>query len=274
MIAAVCVQSFIGDVMKKFLGSLLTLATLVSCNGGSGSGTTSGPTTGPTTPSIPTHNELAASFVQQLNLDAEFDVELVKSTTEQLDFIVIYDPLTESYDAIDIFSYDPNLDNAVDFYFDYIADNYFDLEFLPAFTENGVYFEDAYRDYDTGLIFEKTVASSKDLAKITAIKEALEIQKTAEFFSSEFGLSLNRGKEIAGLKAHWKKASKKGMTTSEVDNFSSELLGFSLTSGISAYSKAMNGDTSSLDSLVKQSAVVNGISPEHATRLMTKVFGL
>ena len=64
------------------------------------------------------------------------------------------------------------------------------------------------------------------------------------------------------------------MTAAEVDNFSTELLGFSLTSGINAYSEAAAGDSGSLDALVEQSASVNGITPEHASQLMTKVFGL
>ena len=64
------------------------------------------------------------------------------------------------------------------------------------------------------------------------------------------------------------------MTTSEVDAFSTELLGFSLTSGIEAYKASVDGDKSQVETLVEQAAQVNGITPEHATKLMTKVFGL
>lgn len=277
--------------MKTLLMSLLTLSALVSCNGGNGGGSPAGPTT----PSL-NHNELAKKFVQELNLDAEFSVDLVKKSTLQSDFVVIYDPLTDSYDAIDIQNYDPNYDNAADFYFANSALNYFDLDVLPghyetdydyeivAYDEYGdaiydyvavqTYVPTRYQDYATGITFEKVQASTKDIAKMVAIQEAAQISKSAEFLSSEFGLSLNRGKELAGLKAHWKKASKKGMTASEVDSFSTELLGFSLTSGISALNSAASGDTSSLNALVEQSASVNGITPEHASQLMTKVFGL
>ena len=121
------------------------------------------------------------------------------------------------------------------------------------------------------MTFEKVSGSTKDIAKMVALKEAAEVAKSAEFLSSEFGLSLSRGKELASLKAHWKKASVKGMTKSEVDAFSTELLGFSLTSGIEAVT---NGDSQSLEALVNTSASINGITPEHATQLMTKVFGL
>lgn len=267
------------------------LAVLAACNGGNGGGSPAGPTV----PEL-NHNELAVKFVQELNLDAEFNVTLAKKSTLQEDFIVIYDPYTDSYDAIDIQNYNPNYDNAADFYFANSARNFFDLDVIPGhYTtdwEYGVVYYDydgypvydyylvdvwvptRYRDRATGITFEKTSASSKDLAKVVAIKEAAELQKSAEFLSSEFGLSLDRGKELAGLKAHWKKASKKGMTTSEVDAFSTELLGFSLTSGIEAYKASVDGDKSQVETLVEQAAQVNGITPEHATKLMTKVFGL
>ena len=283
-------KNFKGKLMKKLLLFSL-LAILAACNGGNGGGSPGGPTT----PEL-NHNELAVKFVQELNLDAEFSVTLAKKSTLQSDFIVIYDPLTDSYDAIDIQSYNPNFDNAADFYFANSARNYFDLDILPGHYETDfrygvigydydgypiygyepyqIYIPTRYRDRATGITFEKVTASAKDLAKMVAIKEAAEIQKSAEFLSSEFGLSLNRGKELAGLKAHWKKASKKGMTTSEVDSFSTELLGFSLTSGIEAYNASVDGDESQVETLVNQAAEVNGITPEHASKLMTKVFGL
>lgn len=277
--------------MKKLL-LLSLLAVLAACNGG---GNGSGSPAGPSVPSL-NHNELAAKFVQELNLDAEFNVSLAKRSTLQEDFIVIFDPYTNSYDAIDIQNYNPNFDNAADFYFANSARNFFDLDVIPGYYDieyrytivgydwDGypvygyqpyqIYIPTRYRDYATGITFEKVEASTKDLAKMVAIKEAAELQKSAEFLSSEFGLSLNRGKELAGLKAHWKKSSKKGMTTSEIDAFSTELLGFSLTSGIDAYNASTNGDESQVETLVEQAAAVNGITPEHASKLMTKVFGL
>lgn len=277
--------------MKSLLMSLLTLTALVSCNGGNGGGSPAGATT----PAL-THNELAQKFVQQLNLDAEFSVDLVKKSTLQSDFIVIYDPLTDSYDAIDIEHYNPNLDNAVDYYFNNSNHNFFDLDVLPGHYETEYEYEivdydeygDAiydyvayetyiptrYRDRASGITFEKVQASTKDVAKMVALKEAASISKSAEFLSSEFGLSLDRGKEIATLTTHWKKASKKGMTASEIDAFSTELLGFSLSQGVDAYNSSVQGDATSLEQLVEQSALVNGITPEHAENLMTKVFGL
>lgn len=283
--------------MKTLLMSLLTLSALVSCNGGGNGGGSPATTTGNGTvaPAL-SHNELAQVFVQELNLDVDFDVDLVKDSTLQTDFIVIYDPFLDSYDAIDIQTYNPAIDNAADFYFDNSALNYFDLGIIPAgyeidieyvivgyddigdavygYEEVETYVPTRYEHFETGVIFEKVQASSKDLAKMVALKEVAQIQKSATFLSSEFGLSLERGKELAKLQAHFKKVSKKGMTNAEVDLFSTELLGFSLSDGVSAYNASQSGDSSSLTNLLDQSAAVNGITPEHATKLMTKVFGL
>ncbi len=276
--------------MKKVLSSTAILLSLVACNGGGGNGGGSNVGGGYT------HNQLAVKFVQELNLDAEFDVELVKQSTLQDDYIVIYDPLYDSYDAINIESYDPGYDNAADYYFDYSASSYYDLDIIPGhyeleydygivgYDEYGYavygydYFEvwipTRYQDYYTGITFEKTAATPKDLAKVAALKEVAEINKTAEFLSSQFGLSLDRGKDVAKLAQNWKKASKKGMTDSELDAFSTELLGFSISAGKVAAESALEGDSASLESLVNQAAETNGITPEHASKLMTKMFGL
>jgi hypothetical protein len=272
--------------MKKLLSSSLLLLSLVACNsGGNGNGT-----------ATLTHNQLAEKFVQNLNLDAEFDVTLSKKSTLEENFVVIYDPYTDSYDAINIDNYDPTIDNAADYYFNNSGRAFFDLDVIPGHYETdysyGVVGYDAdgyaiygyepydvwvptrYRDRHSGFVFEKTAATPKDLAKVSAIKEIASLTKSAQFLSSEFGLSLSRGKEVARLAAHWKKASKKGMSSAEQDSFSTELLGFSITAGKQAAKDAMEGNVKGLEALVKDAASKNSITPEHATQLMTKMFGL
>jgi hypothetical protein len=286
--------------MKSLVKNLVAVAavsTMVACTGGGGNGNGSSGGGGGvgSTPAL-THNQLAEKFVQQLNLDSEFEVELVKKSTLEENFVVIYDPYTDSYDALNIDSYNPNFNNASDYYYANSARGFFDLDIIHGhyeadfdytiigyddfgdavwgYEEYDVWVPTRYEDYATGMIFEKVAGSSKDLAKVVALKEIAQISKSAQFLSSEFGLSLERSVEVAGLQAHWKKASIKAMTSSEVDAFSTELLGFSLTSGIAAHQANSEGNSNSLDSLIEQSASANGITPEHATKLMTKVFGL
>ncbi len=272
--------------MKELLCAGLLALTMIGCdafnNDGNGDGA----------PGY-THVELAEIFVQNLNLDQDFDVTLVKKSTLEANFIVIYNPYTDSYDAINIDNYDPAVNSAADYYYDNSARYYYDLELIPGHYEivyqytiigydvNGyaiwgydwvpVWIPTRYFDSTSGLLFEKTAATPKDLSKMAALKEVAEISKSAEFLSSEFGLSLDRGKEVARLTAHWKKASKKGMTAAEQDAFSTELLGFSITTAKQAVT---SGDSSSIDQLVEQAATTNAITPEHATKLMGKIFGL
>lgn len=222
-----------------------------------------------------THNQLAERFVRELNLDEEFDVTLAKSSTDKWNFIVIYDPYTDSYDAINLQNFDPSVDNASDFYFGTTGQLFIDLDILPSHMgRNGVWISTKYRDRHSGLVFEKTQETAKDLSKMKAIKEVVELNKSAEFLSSSFGLSLSRGKEIARLTAHWKKSSKKGMTNFEQDSFSTELLGFSISEGLKAVKESGEGDSGGLVALVENAASKNNITPEHAAQLMSKIFGL
>lgn len=263
--------------MKQLLFLGLITMGIVGCNGGNGGGS----------PGY-THNQLANKFVSELNLDPDFEVTLVKSSTLQKDYIVIYDPYTNTYDSINIDLYDPRFDNASNYYYDNAGVSFFDLDIIPSHLETELEYDPyldeyivvetwvptRYRDYYSGITFEKVAATPKDLAKVAALKEVAALDKKAKFLSSNFGLSLDRGKEVAKLTAHWKKASLKGMTDKEQDNFSTELLGFSITQGKTAAAASLAGDTSKLTDLVEQAATANGITPEHASKLMSKVFGL
>lgn len=247
--------------MKILMVAVMSLA-FISCNsGGNGTGT-----------ATYSHNDLAQRFIYELNLDASFDIQIVKSSTKQENYIVVYDADYDTYDAVNISGFVPGTTNAADFFAS--TNIYYDLDYIPGYETTTGFQNATYRDRGLDLVFEKTASSSKDLAKLVSLKEAIQINKSAEFLSSEFGLSMSRGKELASLQAHWKKASKKGMTNSEVDSFSTELLGFSLSSGINAYQASLQGENNQIDSLVNQAAAVNGITPEHAGKLLTKVFGL
>ena len=252
--------------MKMKFILMISMIILTACNGGDsgGNGTGSG---------VYTHKELAERFVYNLNLSDDFAVKLMKDSTEQRDFIVIYDPYTDTYDAINISGYNVN-SSATDFYYSASTQFYGDLDVIPSYDSPSGWVETQYRDHKTDLYFEKVSASAKDLAKVAALKEVIELDKSAEFLSSEFGLSLDRSKEIARLATHWKKASKKAMTNAEQDSFSTELLGFSITDGKQVIKEASEGNLSGLSELVEAAALKNSISPEHASRLMTKLFDL
>ena len=262
--------------MKNTIALIILALVAVGCNSGGGNG---GGAPGYT------HNQLAQKFVNQLNLDPEFSVTLVKSSTLHDDFIVIYDPYTNTYDAIDIYSYNPAFDNAADYYFDKSYNHYYGLYKIPGYT-------DYYWDYDIygtpylvseyiptryhgyGLVFEKTSATIKDLNKVAALREISEVKSTAKHLALTFGLSQSRANEIARLNQNWKKTSFKAMTAAEVDNFTTELLSFSMTDGIAAVKASAAGDSTKLNTLVKGAADLNGFTPEHAEKLMINLFNI
>lgn len=234
-----------------------------------------------------THNQLAERFVRELNLDPDFNVTLVKRSTLQRDYIVIYDPYTNTYDAIDIRSYDPRYDNAALYYFDSAYRHFYGLYQIPAHYERyweidewgnsyieQVYIPTRYHDPYSSVVFEKTEGRPKDLAKVVAIAQVAEIEKTAKYLSSHLGLSLNRAKEVARLKAKWKKASLKSMTNQELDHFAIELLGFSISNAKKAIQKSLTGNSSPLEELIDVAAQTNSITPEHVSKLMAMIFGL
>jgi hypothetical protein len=284
--------------MKKLLLSGLIALSFVACNGGGGGGGGTGGSGGGGTIIIDdyTHEEIASLFVSSLNLDADFDVTLVKDNTLEVNYVVIYDPYTDSYDAVNLGGYDPDYDNASDYYYNNSAASFFDLDVVPGHYEYDYSYEiigydidgyaiwddveyetwvpTRYADPSSSFIFEKTAATPKDLAKVSALKEVAQLEKSAKFLSKEFGLSLGRSQEVARLATHWKKASVKGMTSAEQDSFSTELLGFSISAGKKAAKDAMEGNATGLEALVKSAASQNNITPEHATKLMTKMFGM
>jgi hypothetical protein len=250
--------------MKAIL-LIIAMISLVSCSDGDSGGNGTGTTTY-------THKQLADRFIYELDLDGEFEVEMVKNSTNQANFIVVYDVENDSYDALNISGFVPGITNPSDFFANALT--YFDLDVIPSHQGTSGSVSTAYRDRSSGLSFEKTVSSPKDLAKLTALTELHIINRTAENYSAALGLSMSRSLEIAKLNTHWRKASVKSMTQKEVDAFTTELLGFSMTSGIQAMQSSSVGNDNAIIKLVERSAGKNGITPEHARKLMTHVFNL
>ena len=58
--------------------------------------------------------KLANEFINQLYADLNIDVDLIKSNTLQNNFVVVYDPFYDSYDAYDLTHYNPG-ENLGDF---------------------------------------------------------------------------------------------------------------------------------------------------------------
>jgi hypothetical protein len=234
----------------------LGLATLVSACGGGGGGTVS------TGGSYYTHDQLATEFVSRAYGDAGINATLVKADTLQYNYIVIYDKDYKSYDAYYIGDYKVG-QNVSDYIYAHNSQNYYDLDSIGA---------NQFKDYYTGITFEETSASSKDLQKIAAVKQEISIQKSAKNLKAEFGLSDERSREVARLAVQLAGANKKSMTDKDYDAFSKELIGTSIGKFQSAMKAAKEGNTASMNSIIDTAAKVNGVGPEHMNKILNGLF--
>lgn len=243
--------------LKAVTSAVLALgvaAVLTACGGGGGSTSTGG--------TYYSHAQLADEFVKRAYGDASIDAKLIKTNTEQYNYIVVYDYDLDTYDAYWLGGY-----NVGENIYDYITRNnskmYYDLDYLGA---------NRYQDYWTGVTFEETKASSKDLEKVAALKQEVRIQKSAEKLKADFGLSASRARQVARLAIQVADAPKRSMTDRDYDNFSKDLLGSSITSFKSAMKKSAEGDKREMNALIGKAAKVNGVGPEHANQLLNSMF--
>lgn len=258
------------SILGCFAAGVFSLIALLGCGGGNGGGGGG-----------VTHNELAQQFANRLNASGNVSVSLVKTSTLQYDYIVIYNQYTREYVAINIGNYSPSQD-AYEFYNANRGQFYYDLDFIPAHSEyDSVYrsscqcyvleetrIPNRYRDPITGVTFEKAEASPRDVVRMAALKEAAEIDTAATMLRSDFGLSLERSQEVATLSQAWKKAGGKDLTAAEHDAFAKEILGFTITE---AQAKVRNGSAEGIDSLLQRAADANGTSPEHVRQIMNSL---
>ncbi len=237
------------------------------------------------------HGKLANKFIENISQETGYNYSLLKTKTKRYNFIVALNPETDDIFAINISTYNPN-NSATDYLeksaalvgFEFLPQGYY-TEFITEIVgydqNNFPIYEtianekyrigNEYKHIETGLIFEKTESTPKDLAKVAAISEALELEKQGKLLSENFGLSLTRANEVARLTRHWQKASQKGMTKKEIDTFSKELLGFTFSTGHKALKRAINGDPSELDQLIEKASFHNDITPEHSVKLFNKI---
>jgi hypothetical protein len=269
--------------MKKILRNIfygVSFILLAACGAGGGYGSGAAGYT---------HNELAVLFVDELNATGVYDVTLAKDSTDQFNYVVVYDHDYDSYDAINISGYKPG-DNILDFMESRSGGSFYDLDLIPGYYSwdtyesydsfcscwvtdvRQVWVETRYRDRSSGLTFEKVSGSSKDLETYAAIAEEAVISNRAESVASKFGLSVDRSKDVVRLAMAWQKAGGKDLTAKDQDSFSKELLGFSITEAKSASQKAATGNKKAMDDLVEEAALANGTSPENIRQIVDTYF--
>lgn len=237
--------------LKTLKLSTLALASatlLAACGGGGGSTSTGG--------TYYTHEQLAAEFVERAYGDANIDAKLVKTNTQQYNYIVVYDYDLDSYDAYWIGGY-----NVGENIYDYISRNnskmFYDLDYIGS---------NLYQDYYSGTTFEETSASSKDLGKLAAIKQQLRIKKSADKLKAQYGLSDESANKAARIAVSV--ASNPNMNKRSLDNAAKELTGATITEFQAAMKKSAQGDSKALSNLIDSAAKMNGVGPEHMNQIL------
>ncbi|MBF0361235.1 MAG: hypothetical protein HQK49_09500 [Oligoflexia bacterium] len=131
-----------------------------------------------------------------------------------------------------------------------------------------------YLSPSTGLIFEESNSTAKDLEKYGAAIESLKLHHKGESLAAEFALSEERGIEIAKMIDHMNTISKRrALTESDLDVISTKVLGVKSADVQRAYMNKLEGNGSSdLDSLLEKAAKINRTSPEAINYIFNTIF--
>ena len=88
----------------------------------------------------------------------------------------------------------------------------------------------------------------------------------------DYGLSEKRSESVAKLVVNWKKVSNnRAMTSADADAFTEKLIGVNINEATKAYKSSLEGDETSLTSLIEKAADVNETSPENMKELFNNL---
>ncbi|QDK46342.1 hypothetical protein DOM22_14790 [Bdellovibrio sp. ZAP7] len=237
-------------ILKTAMSLGLVTATTVAisaCGGGGGGG--GSVSTGNV---YYTHDELAREFVKRAYTDAGVNLTLVKSTTNSAGYIVVdYHGNTQAV-FIDDWAVGQDISSYI------YSQKWYDVNYIG----NG-YYQDA-----AGYVYEETATSSKDLAKVTAMKQAMDINESAKGIQAQFGLSAERSTTLARLAVQLKNNPKSSMTDADYDAYTKEIIGSSYGQLKAAMVKQSQGDYSDVNALVEKAAQANGVGPEQVSQIL------
>lgn len=156
--------------------------------------------------------------------------------------------------------------------YDAFSDSYYDSwEYVP-YTYTEYYYVDVLRTYYTDGIYTFQVGQNmgKDLEKIGGLVEEQTLNELGSFFSGQYGLSEDRGIEVAKLVQSYDQISQnRSMTDADKKAFETELLGTDLATFEKAYQNSKKGvDQNKFNSLIDKASKLNEVSPEHFMTIM------
>ena len=118
--------------------------------------------------------------------------------------------------------------------------------------------------------FSEGSTASKDLELMGSKIEDGNAEEMGENLSNKYGLSVDRGQEVAKTMAAYNKlVSKRALTSREENQFSNSLLGVNYNT---AKDGLTGGDQEDFDSLMERAAKVNGTTPEQVGAIVNEMF--
>ncbi len=123
--------------------------------------------------------------------------------------------------------------------------------------------------YFYGMVFEEAEPSEKDLEKLAAFQEALQIETMSEKLSAEFGLSEERSHEVSSLILYF---NKKARSAEDYDVFFEKLIGMKANEAMEKMRAYLDErDEASFEDLIDRASQVNDLAPEHVRQLVEEI---
>ena len=247
-------------------------APLIGCSGGDGG----------TSLSDAEFNARAAEFVRNKSRELNVDLTMVKTATDQRNFVVVYNPLENKYQVYNVID---NNNVVVGYDYTYNHTGIVDVgqgtqvirngdKYFTTIVSTETAFDPFYNTWITttyffNVTFEETSASPKDLEALYAEQEDMVIGETASNVRVAFSLNEERSVDVARLMTQLKKFNNKSMTPTELNMFSKELLNVSYNEIKAA---ALSPHSQTTEELLERAARANEISTEHAKAIIENLF--
>ncbi|MBF0298219.1 MAG: hypothetical protein HQK51_05840 [Oligoflexia bacterium] len=207
----------------------------------------------------------ANNFEGQLNSYYKTNQFLLAKAQGQdaTNYCVIYNQSTGKYIAYNLINYHTGM--SMEDYFNSAASSDVIDNLVPS--SAGTYYSWEYKMY-----FEEASGAEKDLEKMGAFLQEQKIAQIGEKLSAEFGLSEERGIQIAKLSSQWGELKKRRtVTNADVHAFSKQLTGVDLNTATEAYRKSLSGDSQELNNLFEKAASVNNTTPERINKIFMRL---
>jgi hypothetical protein len=243
--------------MKKLLVSLMLSSAmfLTACGGGGSSKTPVGG--GPDW----SFEDAAYDFVDSVNRYMyDYDIQIEKLHTQQWNYIVVYDWVTDTYDAYDLTWYNPG-ENIADYLYDFDAYFYYGLMYMG---------NNIFEDPLTGTRFNRDSLSLNSFLKEGRKSEAYKA-KVTNSIKKQFGLSAETSSDLAQAYIDLTSMPKSQVSATYVDRVAKQAFGFSVSE---VEKEIMAGNFGAIDNALEAASAKTGVGADELQSKLKEMFNL